>query len=169
MRWIWSAAVLVRNGCCVLKNLQRSFFRWSTYAFRVVILYLYLHTCSPIWVVVWNDTEVVVCICGLLECGLAVRCVSLSAHTLFFLLFDLWLVGESLEQTTAMSSKRWTRSRRVVLVSAKPIAGRVWKSLRQDVCIKTCKLLLHWLALQQLCGSLSAAGLHTNLLRVRGH
>jgi hypothetical protein len=33
--------------------------------------------------------------------------------------------------------------RRVVLVSAKPIAGRDWKSLTQDECIETCKLLLH--------------------------
>jgi hypothetical protein len=60
-------------------------------------------------------------------------------------------------------------SRRVVLVSAKPIAGRAWKSLTRDECIETRKLLVHWLALQQLCGSLNAASLHTNLLRVRGH
>ena len=41
------------------------------------------------WFVVSNDTEVVGSIFGLFECGLAVRCVSLSAHTVFFILFDL--------------------------------------------------------------------------------
>ena len=60
-------------------------------------------------------------------------------------------------------------SRRVVLESAKPIAGRDWKSLTRDECIETRNLLLHWFALQQLCGSLSATSLQSNLLRVQGH
>ena len=64
---------------------------------------------------------------------------------------------------------KMNKNRRVVLVSAKAVAGRDWKSLTRDECIETRKLLRHWFAWQQLCGSLSATSLQSNLLRVRGH
>ncbi len=48
------------------------------------------------------------------------------------------------------------------LVRQKPVAGRVWKSLTRDEWIETRKLLWHWFASQQLCGSLGVASLHTN-------
>ena len=69
-----------------------------------------------------------------------------------FLSLWLRLVWECFEQTTAMSSQD-EQSRRVVLVRKKPVAGRIWKSLKWDVCIETHKLLQHWFAWQILCGT----------------
>jgi hypothetical protein len=92
-----------------------------------------------------------------------------SALVTWCLVFVCWLVWESFEQTTAMSPRKMNKSRRVVLVSTKPVAGRIWKSLTWDVCIETHNLLEHWLAWQALCGSLGAASIHINLQQVRGH
>jgi len=50
----------------------------------------------------------------------------------------------------------------VVLVSAKPIAGRIWKSLTQDECIETCNLCRINVLHRKLRGSLVATNIHIN-------
>ncbi len=61
-------------------------------------------------------------------------------------LFLKRLVWECFEQTTAMSSRRWTLPPCRPLVRKTSLAGRVWKSLKRDEWIETRKLLQHWFA-----------------------
>ena len=64
-----------------------------------------------------------------------------SRKSLRFVCLDDWL-GKVLSKRR-LCHRDDEHGRRVVLVSAKPVAGRDWKSLTRDECIETRKLLLH--------------------------